>query len=99
MSEPLVVFARLKAQSGKAEALGLALRAVVAPTRAEPGALDYVLHRSVDDPNTWLLYERWISRAALDAHFEQPHMKVLLARASELIDGDVEMRLAKIVDD
>ena len=99
MPEPLIVFARLKAQSGRAEALGLALRSLVAPTRAEPGALDYVLHRSVDVPDTWLIYERWASRAAHDAHFEQPHMKAVLSRMPELVDGDVEMSFAELVGD
>jgi len=99
MPEPLVVFARIKARPGKAEALELALRSLVAPTRAEPGALDYVLHRSVDMPDTWHLYERWASRAAHDAHFEQPHMKAVLSRVPELVDGDVEMSLAEIVGD
>lgn len=99
MSEPLSVFARLKARPGQAEALGLVLRSLVAPTRAEAGALDYLLHRSVESPDTWLLYERWASRADHDAHFEQPYMKAVLARVPELVDGNVEMTFATMVDD
>ena len=99
MSEPLSIFVRLKARPGQAEALGLALQSIVAPTCAEPGSLDYGVHRSVDSPDTWLLYERWVSRADLDAHFEQPYMKALLARVPELVDGEVEMTFATMVTD
>ncbi|MEN3746644.1 putative quinol monooxygenase [Sphingomonas sp. HF-S3] len=97
MSE-LIVFARLKARPGRAEALEIALRALVAPTRAETGSLDYMLHREVDSPDTWLLYERWASRSDFDAHFEQPHMKAIRARVPELVDGEVEMTFATRVD-
>ena len=34
------------------------------------------------------------ARADLDAHFEQPYMKALLARVPELVDGDVEISVA-----
>lgn len=98
MSEPLILFARLKARPGKAEALGLALRGLIAPTRAEPGALEYLLHRAVDAPDTWLLYERWRSRADLDAHFAQPYMQALQARVPELVEGAVEMTVAALVE-
>ncbi len=99
MSEPLSIFARLKARPGQAEALEIALRSLVAPTRAEPGSLDYRLHRAVDSPDTWLLYERWASRADFDAHFERPHMKAIRARVPELVDGEVEMTFAAMLDD
>nr|WP_315381249.1 putative quinol monooxygenase [uncultured Sphingomonas sp.] len=97
MSEPLILFARLKAQPGQAEALELVLRALVGPTRAEAGCLTYVLHRAIALPDTWLLYESWASRAALDAHFAQPYMQALMSRVPALVDGAVEMTFATTI--
>jgi quinol monooxygenase YgiN len=60
------------------------LRRLAKLTRQEPGSLCYTLHRSSDDPAVWNIYEIWTSRAALDAHFNQPYMRESLVRAPEL---------------
>jgi quinol monooxygenase YgiN len=83
----LTVIARLKARPGKEAELEQALRAAVAPTHEEPGCLRYALHRSTDDPATFLLVERWVSKAALDQHMETPHLKALRGKFKELLDG------------
>jgi len=83
----LTVIARLKARPGKEAELEQALRVVVTPTHAEPGCLRYAFHRSTDDPATFLLVERWVSREALDQHLEMPYLKALRARFPELVEG------------
>jgi len=97
MSNQLTVIARLTAKPGQAEALGEGLRQLVAPTRQEAGSLAYTLHRDIEDPNVWILYETWASRAALDAHFRQPYMQALLVRAPDLLAKEAEMTLATVV--
>ncbi|GAB2512340.1 putative quinol monooxygenase [Nocardia heshunensis] len=42
--------------------------------RAEPGCLQYDLHRVTDDPDRFVLLEEWASREALAAHDDAPHM-------------------------
>jgi quinol monooxygenase YgiN len=42
--------------------------------RAEPGCLQYDLHRVIDDPDRFVLLEAWESDAALLAHQGAPHM-------------------------
>ncbi|WP_375788549.1 putative quinol monooxygenase [Bradyrhizobium sp. Pha-3] len=51
----------IRAQSGKSDALGHALLALVAPSRAEPGCGTYDVHRSNDDADLWMVYETWRS--------------------------------------
>lgn len=97
MSHPLTVIARLTAKPDQAEALGECLLQIVGPTRQEEGSLAYTLHRDLADPHVWILYERWASRAALDAHFQQPYMQALLVRAPELLAKEAEMTLATAV--
>ncbi len=83
----LTVIARVKAKPGKEAELEQALRAVVGPTHAEPGCLRYALHRSTDDAATFVMVERWVSKAALDQHMETPHLKALRGKFKELLDG------------
>ena len=83
----LTVIARLKARPGKEAELEQALRGAVGPTHAETGCLRYALHRSTDDPATFVMVERWVSREALDQHLEAPHLKAIRARFKALVEA------------
>lgn len=99
MSDELIVIARLKAKPGMEDLVGESLRQLIAPTRAEAGCLDYILHRDNDDPAVWIMYERWVSRADLDAHFQQPYLQHLLASVPQMLDGGVEMTFATAISE
>jgi quinol monooxygenase YgiN len=42
-------------------------------TLREDGCLGYEVSRGNEDRNTFVLYEKWRDRAALDAHFAMDH--------------------------
>ena len=44
-------------------------------SRAEAGCLMFAVHQSISEAATFVLYEQWRDRAALDAHYETPHFK------------------------
>jgi quinol monooxygenase YgiN len=92
MSQQLTLLAFITAKPGKEEELGRVLEAVVAPTRAEAGCINYDLHRSQENPAVWMFYENWRSDADLETHFETPHLKAFLARKDELLACDMELR-------
>jgi quinol monooxygenase YgiN len=50
------------------------IKAVTAPSRAEPGCVRYAFTQSFDDPNRIHLFEVWKDKAALDEHFKTPHL-------------------------
>ena len=58
----LANLAFFRARPGQPQALGAALSALVAPTRAETECLNYDLHQSLDDTDVWFVYENWRSR-------------------------------------
>ncbi len=69
----IVVIATIRARKGsETEMLG-ALRKLVPETRKEKGCIQYDLHISVEDPASFAFYERWLDKAALDAHLQSPH--------------------------
>ena len=70
----LTVVATLKARAGREEALLSLLQGLIGPTRAEQGCVRYELHRSDEEPGTFLFDETWESRALWEAHMRSPHL-------------------------
>lgn len=93
MAGPVTVVATIKAKDGKEAALREVLEGLLAKTRAEVGCLNYDLHRSVDDPRTFLFHENWESKGHLDRHLETPHLTAFKARFDELLDGHPTIEL------
>ncbi len=50
-------------------------------TRAEPGCMEFHLHRQLDDPARFVWYENFADQTAVDAHVASAHV----ARWFELI--------------
>ncbi|MEC3919034.1 putative quinol monooxygenase [Nocardia sp. CDC160] len=76
----------------RAEELKDLLLSFVAPTRDEPGALEYHFHEDADDPSTFVFYEVWRSKADLDRHLELPHMREFWEHRMDYLERDLEIR-------
>ncbi len=87
----LTNIAFIRAQSGKSDVLGEWLNNLAEPSRQEPGCINYDVHRSLDDPNIWCVYENWRSKADLDAHFELTHMKEFIAAIPTVVEGALDL--------
>lgn len=85
LTEKLIAIAVLKARAGKRAALREALLALIEPTRAEPGNLDYVLFEQQDAPGTFYMRESFIDAAALEQHKALPHFQAFAVRLDELL--------------
>ena len=53
-------------------------------TRQEKGCIAYEGHVSVNDPNLYVVVERWETRDDLSAHSRAPHMKVWREYSSQM---------------
>jgi quinol monooxygenase YgiN len=84
---PLTVIAKLKAKSGSEEQLYEECRKLVGPTRAEEGCINYDLHRSLEDPATFMFYENWESRPLWEQHMESPHLQEFSGKQEELAES------------
>ncbi len=82
----LTVIAYMRAAPGKRAELRAALEALVPPTSAEDGFVNYDLHQSLEDPDLFCFYENWESGEHLDAHLAAPHLEQFAARIPELLD-------------
>ncbi|MFL9985356.1 putative quinol monooxygenase [Paraburkholderia sediminicola] len=70
----IAVVAISVAKPGYEEQLREALEGIVGPTRKEQGALQYDLHRDVQEPRRFVFVERWESQEALAAHAKSAHI-------------------------
>jgi quinol monooxygenase YgiN len=86
--ELLTVIAYMRAADGRADELREALLALIAPTAAERGYVNYDPHESVTEPGVFFFYENWDSADDLDAHLAAPHLVEFAARIPELLDDD-----------
>ena len=94
----LTVVATIVALPGREAETEAVLRALIPPTRLDPGYIRYDLHRDLDDPRTFLFYETWESRAALDAHLTSPHLTAFKAQVPDLLEK-LEVRVFTQLND
>ena len=74
MSGPEVALVvRYQAMKDKGGDVAALLARHAAATRAEPGNLDFVALRSFEDPDAFVLYERYAGPEAFEAHTTSPH--------------------------
>lgn len=79
------IIAVLKARPGKTESLRDALKALLQPTRQEPGNLDYALFQLRDEPETFYVRESWRDEAALEEHIALPHFQAFIGQMESLL--------------
>lgn len=73
MTTALTLIATINALPGHAEAVAAGLQRLVTATCAEPGCLQYALHRNKEDSHQFVMIEQWRDAEALDQHRAAPH--------------------------
>jgi quinol monooxygenase YgiN len=89
--QKLTVLARVRAKTGLEAEVFRMISDLIAPTRAEEGCINYVLHRSQDDPALFFLYENWRSRKDLDDHLATPYLQNFLGKVPDLLAEPVDL--------
>ena len=64
----ICIAVEMLAKAGKEAALQQALEELAALSRQEPGCIMYLVHRGVDAPQRFFLYEQYRDNAAVEAH-------------------------------
>ena len=94
-----VVIAQYRAQAGETDRVEEALRKMVAPTRAEPGNLDYQVFRDPSDRSLFVLFERYADSDAFEAHRATPHFATYLAGiVLPALDDRIRLDLVPLAD-
>lgn len=70
-----VVIAIWVAREGEEDEVANAIKALVGPTRDEPGNLVYEPHRDRDNPRRFVVYEKFVDEEAYRAHGDSEHFQ------------------------
>jgi len=95
----IIVLAAAKAKPGKEAELERAWREVAAPTRAQPGCVQFSLLRSTEDRAIFVGFERWESEEDHQTHLQGAHMQKLMGRMAELLAEPLTVVAYEVLDD
>lgn len=80
-AEPVVVVAHWQTTEAEISTVLSNIYALQPKSLAEPGCLGYEAFRSLDDPTSLVLIERYRDSAALHAHLNSSHYQQLVVEA------------------
>jgi quinol monooxygenase YgiN len=93
----IFLFAKLAALPGAQDELRQAIADVQAPTRAEPGCLDFHAFQSIRNPDELHIHSRWRDLAAFERHAELPHTLTFVERVERLTGGPPNPSLTRLL--
>lgn len=96
MKTTLTIVARIEAKSDDIERVKEALLDLIEPTRSEDGCLQYDLHQDNENPEVFLFYEIWESRAQWQTHMNNDHLKAYVKATDGAINSFVLNEMSKI---
>jgi len=94
----LYIVGRFHAREGQEAAVAAALRAVVGPSRAEPGCLAITAFRATREPRLYFIHSRWKDETAFDHHAGLPHTVRFLESVQPLIDHPLDVNRVLPID-
>jgi quinol monooxygenase YgiN/quercetin dioxygenase-like cupin family protein len=81
--EPLTAVTFIRGAAGKEQEMKRELLSLTAPTRAEPGSIQYDLYQSLNRPNEFMRFEVWRNPKALELHKASPYLKASFERRKD----------------
>lgn len=87
-SLPLALIARFHVRKGAGPGIERAFAEASVETAREIGVLAYQLHREADNPDAFVVYERWRSLKDLEAHLRTTYIAVLRAKIDAVLEGE-----------
>ena len=72
---------------GKGDALENEFKKLAPVVLKDPGVLIYAVHRSVDNPNRFLIFEQYENQEAFKAHGQTEHFKAFQKAVANLSVG------------
>lgn len=94
-NDTVTVLARVNAKKGMEDQVRRECLALVAPSRADEGCIDYELYQSTDDSRVFIFFENWLSREDVDKHLETPHSLAFDRKTEGMLAGPEEIVFLK----
>ena len=65
----------------------------VAPTKNEPGCMEYTIQASTQNPQMFVFIERWKDQAALELHVKTTHFLHMVEQLAPLLERGFEVEV------
>ena len=82
---------------GKMDQALEAVQTFMRKIRTEPGTLEYIVYRGVEDPNMLFFYEKYEDQDAQAAHGSTEEMKAFVEAITPCIEGEPIMGVVEAV--
>jgi quinol monooxygenase YgiN len=87
----VVLTATFKVVEGKGDDIELEFKKLAPKVLKDPGAVAYAIHRAVDDPNKFFIYEQYESQDAFKYHQQTEHFKAYRQATRGMFVGQTEI--------
>lgn len=91
--KPYTLFVHAKVKPGTEKQLEESAAIAVVGTRKEPGNIAYEIHRNVNEPGTYTLFEKWKNLSAMQTHFGHEHTQQILKTFGEIAAAPLKIEL------
>jgi len=89
----VIATATVKAKPGKESETEKELRALLQETHKESGCLRCALHRSADNPGSFLIVAKWSSMETINHHFQSAHLARFMKKSTEFLANPPDTKL------
>jgi len=93
----IVVCAMLKALDGKGDEIEQEFKKLIPKVLKDPGSIEYAVHRALDDPNKFFVYEKYDDMDALKLHSSTEHFKAFGQATASMFSGRPEIGLYNLI--
>ena len=94
-----VLNVRMTAREGEEERAAQLIGQLGAASQQEPGNIQWVGHRSVDNPRTFMIYEQYRDEDAFKEHGQTEHFKAIgVEQLFPLMEGERERAFYETLD-
>jgi quinol monooxygenase YgiN len=92
-AKPFAILVEFKVKAGKEADFVAAFKPCLAATKKEPGCIAYELNHDPDHPDTYVMFEKFKSVAAIEDHLKQKHTQTLLATVLPMTEGEPKVKV------
>jgi (4S)-4-hydroxy-5-phosphonooxypentane-2,3-dione isomerase len=75
LEKVLTLVVHYQVQPDKGDVVAATLANHTWATRQEPGCLQFITYRSLQDPDSFVLYEQYVDEDSFEAHRQSPHFE------------------------
>jgi quinol monooxygenase YgiN len=85
MSDPIVLYAEFTARPDRLPEVERLITRLAEHVRHEPGNLEFTVYQRAEDPCRFFVFERYVDRAAFEAHLAAPYGATFNTALGDLI--------------